>query len=247
MKIGDVKNTILDGLRPFAEENGFKVNKGKFGIFLKEKERISSIDFSYCTWGFYVDLYPHVKIKFKVIHEICEQCGYNLNYTAFINLFELEDIQKHGLLWNLFTKEPWTNRDRITLLDCGNDFWVERLRKENPDSENQIMLVDNGWGERCNKRIEELLPYAVDYIDRYSDIEAIDRLYNTFPINFRNPNCSSSISNSVIGLISAKLSHNPRYDKIKETYTAIIKKECYYEETRQSFFRIIDYLDNTAL
>ena len=246
MKIQEVKNVILEGLKPFAEEIGYKINKGRFGIFSKERNPLTSIDFSYLTWGFEVQLEPYVRVDYKIIHEICEKCGFPLNYCAFINLFLLEEIHKHGWHKGLRNQMGIDQTDRLTITE--SEFSFEYMRKEKPDARDKIIFKEGDeWIERCNAIIASLLPYAVDYINNLSDIEGIDRLYNSFPINYNNPNCVGLHVHCMVGLISAKLTHNPQYDKLKDIYTTIMRKEDFSEETRQTFFRLVDYLDTAGL
>ena len=246
MKIQEVKTAILEGLRPFADENGYKINKSRFGIFSKERDPLASIDFTYNTWGFEVQLFPYVNVKFKIIHEICEKCGFHLNHCAFINLFLLEEIQKRGSRANSLNQMGIAGTDSLTLTE--SEFSFEYMRQDNPEARDKIIFKEgNEWIDRCNAIIASLLPYAVDYINRLSDIEGLDRLYNSFPINYYNPNCVGFDYHCMVGLISAKLAHNPQYDKLKEIYTTIVKKKDLIEETRQSFFRLVDYLDTTGL
>ena len=77
-------------------------------------------------------------------------------------------------------------------------------------------------------------------------VESIDKLYNELPIR-RNPYCMGWADHSMIGIISAKLAHNPEYDKIKDTYIRIVKKQTYSEYFRQSFYRAIDYLEKAGV
>ena len=246
MKIQEVKTVILEGLRPFADERGYKINKGRFRIISKGQNPLTTIYYIYNTWGFEIHLRPYVAVDFKVIHEICEKCGFGLNYCAFINLFLLEEIRKHGWHEDLRWQMQVAATDRLTLTD--DRPWLEHLRKENPQAGNRIILTDNEtWIKQCNNRLGALLPYAVDYINNLSDIEGIDRLYNSFPINYNNPNCVGFDYHCMVGLISAKLAHNPQYDKLKDIYTTIMRKEDFPEATRQSFFRLVDYLDTADL
>lgn len=246
MKIQEVKNIMLEGLRPFADEYGYKINKGRFGIFSKNKNPLTSINFTYNTWGFEVQLFPYVSVDYKIIHEICEKCGFPLNYCAFINLFLLEEIHKHG--WHKGLRNQMGIDQTNSLSITESEFSFEYMRKEKPKARDKIIFKEGDeWIEHCNAIIASLLPYAVDYINRLSDIEGLDRLYNSLPINYYNPNCIGFDYHCMVGLISAKLAHNPQYDKIKDTYTAIVKKKNLLEETRQSFFRLVDYLDTTGL
>lgn len=244
MKIKDIKEIVLSGLKPFADEHGFKINKGRFSLISKRYDYQILIHFTYITCGFNVELFPYIDIKFNTVHNICEQNGFDLNYTAFINLFMLEEIHKHGWYNGLRNQMLKSNTDRVNLTEYKETF--EYLREEYPLAKDRIICTEHaGWIERCNDRIMELMPYALDYIEKYSTIEAIDRLYNTLPINRYDPNCSSIVHHCMIGIISAKLAHNPQYDELKQIYYSIMEKDNILEEYKQTFLKIIDYLDST--
>lgn len=244
MKIKDIKEIVLSGLKPFADEHGFKINKGRFSLISKSKNPISIIEFLYISWGFSVELTPLVEIKIQAIHDICEQNGFHLNYTAYIRLFILKEIHKHGWHKGLRNQMQIDKTDSLAITDYKEEF--EYFREEHPKAKDQIVCTEHdGWIERCNDRIMELMPYALDYIEKYSTIEAIDRLYNTLPINRYDPNCSSIVHHCMIGIISAKLAHNPQYDELKQIYYSIMEKDNILEEYKQTFLKIIDYLDST--
>lgn len=244
MKIKDIKEIVLGGLKPFADEHGFKINKGRFSLISKGKEPISIIEFLYISWGFSVELTPLVEIKIQAIHDICEQNGFHLNYTAYIRLFILKEIHKHGWHTGLRNQMLIDQTDSLTITDYKEEF--EYFREEHPKAKDQIVCTEHdGWIERCNDRIMELMPYALDYIEKNGTIEAIDKLYNTLPIIRYNPNCSDFVNHCMVGIISAKLAHNPQYDELKQIYYSIMEKDNILEEYKQTFLKIIDYLDST--
>lgn len=260
MILHEFKNGLLDSLKPFAERNGFKIDKERFALFFENRDLISTIDFIYEISGPEVDIYPYVNIEYKTVHAICERCGFHLNYTAYINLFVLEAIQKFG--WencrkyqskyqrigahNVITdKMEFAAADRLALTEDKKryEYHCERY----PFAKDKSFLVsEDGWLEHAVKRIEVMLPYAVDYIKKFNTIEAIDKLYNSLPIE-RNPNCSGIFTHCVIGIISAKLAHNPQYDKVKEAYLSILTDLGPLRELKPVFLRIVDYLDNSDM
>ena len=221
MRIAAVKQIVLTELTAFAEEHGLKVKKSDFGVSSKRGQNPSySIYFIHNTWVDEVDLFPKVCIKFKEIHDICERCGFHLNYTLYFNLLLLEEVHKQG---------GWSSRMQ----------WeMERYRRERI-----ILLDDVEWIDKFRETMNRLCPLAIDYINRYSTIEALDKLYNQFPIDEYNPNCCSSIHHCFIGLIAAKLANNPEYKLIKDVYSAIIKIKG-RQETKIAFARLIKYLDD---
>ncbi len=220
MKIREVKQTVLTELTPFAEEYGFKVSKGGFALSSKERNPLTSIYFTYNTWGFEINLFPWVSIDFKEIHEICSLCGFNLNHSAFINLFVLKAINNNGWNPDLKWKMQVSSEDRFILLD--GEEWINRFRET--------------MGNLCE--------LAMNYITKISTIESLDNLYNSLPIQKYNPNCSGLDTHCFIGLISARLSNNPKYPLLRDAYSKIVKCEDFRKETKESFWRTLKYLDN---
>lgn len=219
MKIQEVKVSILEGLTTFAEMHGYKVNKGGFALCSREQNPRSSIFFTYNTWGFEVNIFPWVSIDFKAINQICNQCGFNLNHSAFINLFVLEHIQKYKWYPDLKWQMQVDKTDRLILTD------------------------EMEWTEYCSTKIKAILPYAMNYVMNLPDISSIDQLYNSLPIERFNPNCSGLDTHCIVGIISAKLSHNPLYDRIKDSYIKIVTTENFTENMKQSFFQIVNRLE----
>lgn len=258
MNIQEIKQAILEGLRPFAEANGFTIDENRFGIFRENPDHTSSIDFLCYTSANGAEIYPYVNIEFPVIHDICSQCGFYLNYTAYMNMFVLEIIKAYNYPAHIDTQPEWLkkfvwHRDLETKMSfaCGNKLTIlsdadecKRLRKEYKDAKEQIIHTDSGWIKKCNRRIGALLPYALDYIGDLGSMESIDQLYNGRPITW-NPSDTSREAGCIVGLIAAKLAHNPRYDEIKDTNFSIMTTDrlTINEDIRQSFFRVADYLD----
>ena len=217
MRIADVKQIVLTELTPFAEEHGLKVKKSVFGVGSKRGQNPKfDIFFLHNTWIDEVHLLPWVNIYFKEIHNICEACGFHLNYTVGINLLLLEEIHKQGWNRNMTHKQFSAH---ITLLD--GEEWIDNFRET----------------------MSRLCPLAMEYVNRYSTIEAVDKLFNQPPFDEYNPNCCSSTHRCFIGLIAAKLVNNPEYDYLKKVYSAIIEPSTWMED-KIAFARLIKYLDD---
>lgn len=88
----------------------------------------------------------------------------------------------------------------------------------------------------------ELLSIGLKYLDTNNNIYAIDRMYNTPPLNIRNSNCSGLDTQCIIGLISAKLAHNDQYEQICNYYSNVIKSADVLDDTRCKFEYIKDYI-----
>jgi hypothetical protein len=217
MKLGEVKNELLDRLTPFASTNGFKINKGQFLMNKKTLMGSASISFEHLSGLDNIQIQPYVEIKIDAIHNICEKHGFNLNYTAFINLFVLESV-----LNNTYTSDTQ---------------WKLQINQKERFSVHSIQDI----GKIINRLIP-MLDNAVNYINSNSCVESIDRMYNTDPLYEYNPNCSGMDTHCIIGLIAAKLNNN-NYSHIREIYSN--KVECcdFLESTKHSYFAIRDFLD----
>lgn len=127
--------------------------------------------------------------------------------------------------------------DLFTLYYIANGKKPNRYKSENRfviESEEDILFFF--------KRYKKMLPYALDYIKKYSDIKEIDKLYNDDPFNEHNPNCSGRNTHYIIGLISSFLC-NHNYEQIKGIYSELIKKT--NEDAIADFQTIVDFLEKT--
>ena len=221
MKIQDVKKHIFHTLEPFAAANDFKILKGRFALSRKVGNRTDEIFFTYCSWGFEVNIFPYVSVDYGEITTICNDCGFNLNHSAFINLLLLQRIKLQGFNLDLRWKMQVAQTDRFILSD------------DETDDYNQL---DIG--------LFPLLPISLDFLSQYNSINSIDRLFNNPPIEQYSPYCSGLDTHCMIGLISAKLSHRTDYENIKQIYQRIVEKEDFTDDMKSSFTRLTAYLDN---
>ena len=217
MKLGEVKNELLDRLIPFASTNGFKINKGQFLMNKKTMMGSASISFEHLSGLDNIQIQPYVEIKIDAIHNICEKHGFNLNYTAFINLFVLESV-----LNNTYTSDTQ---------------WKLQFNQKERFSVHSIQDI----GKIINRLIP-MLDNAVNYINSNSCVESIDRMYNTDPLYEYNPNCSGMDTHCIIGLIAAKLNNN-NYSHIRKIYSNKVDCCDFLESTKHSYFAIRDFLD----
>lgn len=220
MKIQDVKKHIFHTLEPFAAANDFKFLKGRFALSRKVGNRNDEIFFTYCSWGFEVNIFPYVSVDFRDITTICNTCGFHLNHSAFINLRLLQEIKSNGfnpdLRWQMQVKKT----DRFIL----------------SDDEPGYYRLENG--------MNSLLPLALNFLSQHDSIGTIDKLFNMLPIEQYSPYCSGLDTHCMVGLISAKLSNNPQYENIKQMYKRIVKQEDFTDEMKSSFSQLTVYLDN---
>lgn len=221
MKIQDIRKYVFSVLEPFAAANDFKILKGRFALSRKVGNRTDEIFFTYCSWGFEVNIFPYVSVDYGEITTICNDCGFNLNHSAFINLLLLQRIKQRGFNADLRWKMQITKTDRFILSDNA------------PDDYNRL---DIG--------LSPLLPIALDFLSQYDSINSIDRLFNNHPIEQYNPYCSGLDTHCMIGLISAKLSHDADYENIKQMYQRIVENEDFTDDMKSSFTRLTAYLDN---
>lgn len=221
MKIEDIKNHIFSVFEPFAIANGFKAVKNRFTFIRKEGKRKEEIFFAYSSWGFEVHIFPYVSVDFDDVTSICNECDFNLNHSAFINLLLLQRIKQRGFNPDLRWKMQVAKTDRFILSD------------DEPEDYNRLDI-----------ELSLLLPIALDFLSQYDSINSIDQLFNNPPIEQYSPYCSGLDTHCMVGLISAKLSHNADYENIKQMYQRIVSKEDFTDDMKFSFTRLTAYIDN---
>lgn len=219
MKIQAVKNHIFSLLDPFAAANGFKVVKSRFAFSRAVGNRKDEIFFTYNSWGFEVQLFPYVSVDFEDVTSICNECDFNLNHTAFINLRLLQEIKLHGFNPDLRWQMQVDDTDRFILSDDAPAF------------------------DQLDEKLPQLMTLALDFISQYNNIKSIDQLFNARPIELYCPYCSGLDTHCMVGLISAKISNNAEYENIKQMYHRIVKRDDFAREMKTSFSRVIAYLE----
>ena len=217
MKLREVKNELLVGLTPFAATNGFKISKGQFLMNKKTLMGSATISFEHLSGVDNIQIQPYVEIKINAIHNICEKHGFNLNYTAFINLFVLESVFN-----NTYTSDTQ---------------WKLQINQKERFSVHSILDIS-----KIIKQLIPMLDNAINYINTNSCVESIDKIYNTNPLYEYNPNCSGMDTHCIIGLIASKL-YNNNYAHIRELYSNTVKCRDFLESTKRSFFSIRAFLD----
>ena len=219
MKLIEVKNNFLLGFEEFAKERKFKIVKKDFEIKKSAKEYTCAFQFDYNYWQDEIHLFPFVAIKINQIHKICKINGYDLNYTAFINLLFLEKYFKNKYKEDTRWKMQYNQKDRLKI------FSLKDIDKAS------------------DKTLNLIYKYGLNYIEKYSNIKSIDALYNKNPFDY-NPNCSGLNTHCIIGLISAKLSKNENYDKLEKIYSKIVIENDFNEIDKVAFDKIKKYLKN---
>lgn len=219
MKINDIKYNIFAELEPFAVSNGFKAVKSQFALTRNYNNRTDKIYFTTNSWGFEIHLFPYVSVDFNEVTTICNACGFHLNHSAFINLRLLQEIKLHGFNPDLRWQMQVKNTDRFVLTDNDLDY------------------------NEFYKKLSPLLPLALDFISKNNSVNEIDRLFNTIQIERYSPYCSGLDTHCMIGIITAKISQNSNYEKIKQMYLRVVKYEDLTEEMKASFARVITYLE----
>lgn len=220
MKLQNIKEKVLTELAKKECLQQYKISKTDFSLKKTNKEIKIKIGFTNNHWIDEIHLFPSVKIEHNCIHRICEKFGFNLNYTAFINLFVLEKVVKGEYTEDTRWKLQYDQKDRFVLFS----------------EDISYMMV----------RMNQLLVYAMDYINENSTIAAIDKLYNENPTYKYNPNSSGMNTHCAIGLIAAKLSGNPNFSEIANIYSNILNNDpdTFLKEDIDAFNRIKEYLTN---
>lgn len=218
MKISEIKNELLTTLSPCVLNHGFKVNKTKFCLKKNDENNESQFSFDYNSWGDEIHLFPYVQIKNKMIHSICEANGFHLNYTAFINLLLLRKIYD-----GTYTEDSK---------------WQLQY-----DRQDRFIIFNKRDLENTEKEMINLVSFGLEYLETNNNVYAIDKMYNTPPLNKHNPNCSGFDTQCIIGLISAKLAHNENYGQICDYYSSSINSEDMLQDTRHKFESIKKFIE----
>jgi hypothetical protein len=223
MKVSEVKKIILNSLIPISDEYNYKINKGNFELVKKGKEYTSALSFTDVHWFDEVQLKPSIWVDVEVINEIWKKFDTHISYTYIMNLRELKDWYDLGeVSWEKFQLNDF---DRYKLFNYDND----------------IINASND--------IQNLFKtYGLKYINDFSNVEGVDKLYNSNLLedNHENPHCAGFQVKSIVGLISAKLSSNPNYKEITEVYSDMLQKHK-LEDTMnlvdiERFYKIKEYL-----
>ena len=220
MKLQNIKEQLLTELAKEKCLQQYKISKKDFAFKKSDKEVELMIDFTNNHWPDEIHLFPYVYIKIKKVHEICNMFNFDLNYTAFINLFILEKV-------------------------VNGEFDEDTRWKLQSEFKDRFILLSEDISDMMVK-MKQFLSYAMDYIHENTTIEAIDKMYNENPTYEYNPNCSDMSCHCVIGMIAAKLSNNPNFLQLTNTYSDIVnsKPRGFVSEEIDSFNRIKEYLIN---
>lgn len=219
MKLSDIKKEYFLLLEDKMKEFGFKPNKKDFAFKKETKDVLFQISIIYNFGVECVELLPFMEIKRKDIHKICELNNYELNYTAFINLFLYQEILKG----NFNDETEWTMGYNET----------DRFKVYNSTD----MKVF------CHF-LSDFMTNVMFFFEKYSTLNGIDSLFNTDPEFKFNPYCSGMDTHCIIGLISAKLC-NHNYEEIKEVYKneLHINSKHHAERTLKCFGNLIKYFE----
>ncbi len=218
MKISVIKKWLLDEIVQLSELKSFKVSYKDFSLTSKNKDRELKFYFTYNSWADEIHLFPIVSIDLFDIIEVAKINNYSFNKTAFMNLFVLKKYLNNEITEDTVWQMQLNDEDRISVtnLDCIN---------------------------KAKSLIESLfVNYGKLYFNEYSSIEKIDEMYNTYPTDEYNPNCSGMNIHCIIGLISAKLSGNKDYTNLSDIYSEIVSKKNFHVHDKDAFFRIRKYL-----
>lgn len=217
MKLSEIRNNLLTTLSPLVLNDGFKPNKTLFCLKRDDKNNECQFSFDHNSWSDEIHLLPYVQIKNKMIHSICEANDFHLNYTAFINLLLLKKIYNGTYTEDSRWQMQYNQQDRFVI---HNDSDFEKAKTE----------------------MIKLLPIGLHYLNTNTNIFAIDKMYNMAHLDIQNPNCSGLDTQFIIGLISAKLAHNPNYEQICGFYSSAINSADVPADTIRKFQRIKAYI-----
>lgn len=250
MKTSVIKKHILDALAPYVKEHGFKTVKKNFSIVKKEKDKEFKIIFLDTNWGNSIDLEISLWCNFEIIREIANaeefiapNGGHLVYNCAQMNLFAFKKLKEGKIKLSDTLQFSHPKPSSITLID--GQFYHNTTEYEEfgiiLEPKNPVFIIKTDAGiTRVIDYIKRLLPYAFEYFNWVGSLEAIDRLYNQLPIQ-HNVNTITLLSQVAVGLTAAKLTGNPDYDNIKNSYLEVLKQRL---NDDKPLLRLIDYLDS---
>lgn len=221
MRISEVKKILVDIITPIGDKYGAKVVKRDVSLNYSHNGMNCGITFTYNLWDDEKQIFPYVEIDCPTMHRICDQVGFHLNHTCFINLFVLETM----------LKGKW-KEDTAWQLQC-----------ENKD---RFIVTDLSQLDDYKVYLSNLISMGIEWSRQIDSIQKIDEMFNIQYFKKKNPFCSGFDTHMFIGSIAARLAQNPQSKKIYDTYFELMKKKDLYESTKESFSQLDALLFNDS-
>lgn len=247
--ITTIREIMPGSLKEYAAENGFTINNGKFSLNRRKNDCRQSLIF---LSSYYVQtcVKPVAYLKIPLIESICERCGFVYGgWVAQLELLCAEKIEKE---LKKLEEEQATSEER----ECRIGGIRNAMTHYRFDGEFEIW--DENDVHKASEKIQQQLPYAQKFFERYNGLESIDRNYNALPIR-RDYYCIGIKAQTVCGIIAAYVMKNPDYYEVKKGYLeALILDKCplpedwwgeetaerSYKESKDRFMKICDYLES---
>ena len=247
--ITTIREIMLGSLKEYAAENGFTINKSDFSLNRRKNDCRQSLLF---LSSYYVQtcVKPVVYLKIPLIESICERCGFVYGgWVAQLELLCAEKIEKE--LKKLEEEQATSEERECRIGGIRNAMTHYRFDRE-------FEIWDENDVHKASEKIQQQLPYAQKFFERYNGLESIDRNYNALPIR-RDYYCISITAQAVCGIIAAYVMKNPDYYEIKKGYLETYKldestlsesvarrewEELANNKNRCKFMKICDYLES---
>lgn len=215
MKISEASKILLDGITPFFEEYGFKLNKNNCEFKRTINNCTQKFRLLFYREGNYLAIEPQVSIKIAAIESIYKEAS------------TTEGRPYHTLGNHLFEILRYIDENEEIGKGSSGDWLVE----------NKIHL------EELKKVIPEYIEETVlPYFEDNSSIERVDKLLNKYPRELSIHNYIYPLRAN-IAIIAAKLNNNPQYEKLIEIYEEELEEaeETYKEEFKKLKELLEDY------
>ncbi len=114
----DIKQIIIDGLKPYANEIGLRARKKPCELYRRENMRTVKLSFLY--EGGYVEkrICPCMFFDFHIIEDICTKNGVDLHGSVLtIELLRFEAYRKYGYSWELKKEMAIKRTDIFDIFD----------------------------------------------------------------------------------------------------------------------------------
>lgn len=235
--ITTIKEIMLGSLKDYAAENGFTINNGKFSLNRRKNDCRQSLIF---LSSYYVQtcVNPVAYIKIPIVDTICERCGFRFGgFVAQLDILCAEKIEKE--LKKLEERQASSKECHGKIKEI-----VTTYTHTNIHPDNEFEIWDENDVHKASEKIQQQLPYAQKFFERYNGLESIDQIFNALPIRWDNY-CTGICRQACAGIIAGFILGNSNYDQIKKGFLEAIHsvyptKKNYADE----FLTLCDYLES---
>ena len=216
IKVKEIADTILDGIKPSFEKYGFVLNKSNREFKRSIKDCVQIFDMVFDKKSDYITVRPEIRIRILSIEKI------------YRSITSLPNRPYRTLGNHLF--------DILRYIDDGEE--LGDREKAVPD-----WLIE---GQKNVDKLIQVIPQYLEetilpYFDENCSIKRVDELLNKYPRELSIHNRLYPLRAN-IAIIAARLNKNPHYNELVQIYEDELTEA---EETyKEEFYKLKDLLKN---